>query len=271
MRRGRFTQLLLAAGVLAAGPAGCGTTRMTDTNRAATEMLLISQAVDGAVAKLDFSELAGKTVYLDVLALDGVVDRGYLASSLRQHLLAHGALLSEERNKATYVVEARTGALGTDRHTLLLGTPQVSLPSIMPGVPTSIPEIALAKKSDQKGIAKVAVFAYNRQTGRALWQSGLVETTSSTKDTWLFGAGPFRRGTLHGGTSFAGEELPNLPHPFVPRDHAAEGADPSRVALNKPASWKNADLPAGGPVSALPVSFHAIAGPVAGILIPSGK
>src|SRR5215471_20738167 len=69
---------------------GCGTTRMTDTQRTATEQLLISNAVDQTVSQLDFRILAGKSVYLDPQYLDNVADRGYLVSSLRQQLLACG-------------------------------------------------------------------------------------------------------------------------------------------------------------------------------------
>ncbi|MBX9622337.1 MAG: hypothetical protein K2X82_00830 [Gemmataceae bacterium] len=193
--------------------AGCGTTRMTDTGRAASEMLLISQAVDQAVAKIDFSPLDGQTVFLDASAVDkDVVDRGYLVSVVRQQLLAHGALLQEDRPKAAYVVEVRAGGIGTDRHGLLVGTPSVSLPAIVPGVPgANIPEIALIKKSDQRGVAKLGVFAYNRQTGRALWQSGTVEAVSRAQDTWVFGAGPYSRGTIRKHAELAGEPLPTFP------------------------------------------------------------
>lgn len=192
--------------------AGCGTTKMTDSPRAATEMLLVSQAVDYAVGRIDFSPLAGQPVFLDVAAVEkDVVDRGYLVSLVRQQLLAHGALLQEERGRAVYVVELRAGAVGTDRHSVMVGTPAVTLPSIVPGVPTSIPEIALMKKSDQRGVAKVGVFAYNRLTGRAVWQSGTVEGSSQLKDTWVFGAGPFTRGSIRKRTELAGEPLPELP------------------------------------------------------------
>lgn len=195
---------------------GCGTTRQTDTNRAASEMLLISQAVDLAVAKIDFSPLSGQTVFLDATAVErDVVDRGYLVSVIRQQLLAHGARVQEKREEATYVVEVRSGALGTDRHSLLLGTPAVSLPVAVPGLPSAnIPEIALMKRSDQRGIAKLGVFAYNRVTGLALWQSGTVEASSNAHDTWVFGAGPFSRGTIRKRAELAGEPLPTFPLTF---------------------------------------------------------
>jgi hypothetical protein len=237
-RRGSLVPVTLLLAVT-----GCGTTRMTDTQRAATEMLLVSQAVDTAVAQIDCSALAGKEVYLDTQYLDGTVDKGYVISSLRQHLLAHGARLLEDRKQAKYVVEARSGAVGTDRNSLLFGTPQMSVPAVMVGMPTQIPEIALMKKTDMKGVAKLAVFAYNRQTGEAVWQSGLVDSRSTLKDWWVFGAGPFSSGSIKRRTELAGEELPRLPMPFTPNsggdsDPRAKGkaADVTPATHTEPAT-----------------------------------
>src|SRR5262245_3386840 len=214
MRRSR-TSGLLAGLTIATAMAGCGTTRMTDSTRAATEMLLISQAADNAVAQIDFTPLVGKTVFLDATGIEKeVMDKGYLVSLVRQQLVGAGALIQEEKSRAEYVVDMRIGGLGTDRHSVLVGTPAVQLPSVVPGLPTNVPEIALMKKSDQRGVAKVAVFAYNRITGRALWQSGTVEATSQVKDTWVFGAGPFSRGSIRKRTELAGEPLPTIPNPF---------------------------------------------------------
>lgn len=205
---GRFS----AAALLVIPLIGCGTTRMTDSPRAATEMLLVSQAADNAVGQIDFSPLTNRTVYLDPSALEKeVIDKGYIVSLVRQHLLAAGAMLHDDKTRAEFIVELRVGGLGTDRHSLLVGTPAVSLPSVVPGIPTNIPEIALMKKNDQRGVAKVAVFAYSRITGRALWQSGTVEAVSLAKDTWVFGAGPFSRGTIRHRTELAGEPLPAIP------------------------------------------------------------
>src|SRR5438128_3212800 len=205
-RTWRLIGLILGPGLLLA--MGCGTTRMTDTQRTATEQLLISNAVDQTVSQLDFRILAGKSVYLDPQYLDNVADRGYLVSSLRQQLLACGCSLQDERSKATYVVEARSGSTGTDRHSLLLGVPQMTVPTFVPGQPSQIPEIPLAKKTDQQGVSKIAVFAYNRVTGERLWQSGSIEAISTARDTWVLGAGPFRKGTILHGTEFAGEQIP---------------------------------------------------------------
>jgi hypothetical protein len=64
--------------------------------------------------------------------------------------------------------------------------------------------VPLAKRRDQRGIAKIAVFAYHRETGTPVWQSGIAHQESSANDVWILGAGPFQRGTIHYGTSFAG-------------------------------------------------------------------
>ncbi|QEL13338.1 DUF6655 family protein [Limnoglobus roseus] len=239
-------RLLLLALTLAA--AGCGTTRTTDTTRAATEMLLVSQAVDKAVGQLDFSPLKGKAVYLDVAMIDKeVVDKGYLISSLRQQLLSQGALVMEEKKQAVYVVEVRTGAIGTDRHSLLFGSPALSVPAIVPGVPTSIPEIALYKRTDQKGVAKIAAFAYNRVTGRAVWQSGLVEDVSRQKDRWVLGSGPYSSGSIRRRTELAGEELPTT-FPQLPTfgrgDEPEAPENPPALLPTQAFHWTNGDAPA---------------------------
>lgn len=216
---------------------GCGTTRVTDTQRTATEQLLISQAIDDTMAQVDLKPLAGRTVFLDTQYLDGVTDKSYLISALRQHLLANGAFLQEERSKAQYVVEARAGSVGTDRHTLLVGVPQLSVPVFVPGQPNQIPEIPVAKSNDQKAHAKIAVYAYNRITGRPLMQSGNLQAQVWSKDMWIMGMGPFQRGTIRSHTEFAGEPL-RLPFFSREESDTAEGNDP-RVNITQAATWKD--------------------------------
>ena len=188
--------------------AGCGTTRMSDTARTGTEQLLLSTAIDRAINQMDFKVLAGKEVFFDRQYLKGATDEGYIISTLRQHLLASGAILRENREDATYVVEARSGAVGTNRQEVLLGVPSVSVPNIgLTGVPSAIPEIPFAKTTDQRGVAKLSVYAYNQETGMAVWQSGAFPITTTAKDTWVFGSGPFQQGTIYEGTKFAGKRI----------------------------------------------------------------
>jgi hypothetical protein len=187
----------LAATILSV--AGCGTTRSSDTARTATEQLLISDAVDRAIQSVNFGPLAGQTIYLDDSKLSDAVDKNYIVSTLRQHMLASGCILRDSRSDAEFIVEARAGAVGTDRNDLLFGIPATNVPQILPlqGVPAAIPEVPLAKRRDQRGVAKISMFAYQRQTGLPVWQSGLAIQESSSNDVWLFGAGPFQHGTIY--------------------------------------------------------------------------
>ena len=237
--------------LLLGGAMGCGTTRVTNTQRAATEQLLVSNAIDQAVSQLDFRVLAGKPVFFDGRYLAPGPDQGYLVSTLRQQVLASGCLLQETRASATYVVEARSGGVGTDQSALLIGVPQMNVPSVLPGQPSLIPEIPLAKRTDQKGVAKIAVFAYNRYTGRPVFQSGVVQAKGTSKDTWVLGAGPFRRGTLGEATDIAGAGV------AIPYLSGKEGGGPEVVpvlAVTSPAVWVE---PPDAPLSSVPRAFAA--------------
>lgn len=230
LARLRCGSVLLAAGLLT----GCGTTRSTDTARAATEQMLVTNAIDQCVNRMDFRMLSGQKVFFDQQYLDGVVDKGYLISSLRQHLLACGCLIMEDRTKATYVLEARAGSVGTDRSQLLIGVPQMNMPVSVPGAPSSIPEIPLAKRTDQNGVAKVAVFAYNRLTGERVWQSGMMEAKATSKDVWVFGTGPFQKGSVkNGATTSVGDFLPINPFEATAKDAAPAAG----VGVTQASAW----------------------------------
>jgi hypothetical protein len=189
---------------------GCGTTRWTDTPRTATEQLLLSDAIDRAIDSFDFSALDGKRVYFDSRYLQSIVDERYVIATMRQHLFASGVTLCERVEESDYVVEARSGAIGTDRNETFFGMPSVSLPAALSVVPggAALPEMTVAKNTKQRAVAKLAVVAYHRETGRPVWQSGCAPVHSFAKNTWLMGAGPFQRGTIYEGTTFANEKLP---------------------------------------------------------------
>jgi hypothetical protein len=184
---------------------GCGTTNWSDSKRTATEQLLVSDAIERAVMKVDMRPLAGHRVFLDTTALSEVADKDYLQSTVRQHVLGSGAVLAEKREEAEIVVEARAGAIGTDRSSVLVGMPQMSLQ--IAGNGTSLPEMALLKRSDQRAVAKINLFAYHRTTGQPVWQSGLANVATHSRDRWFMGAGPFQDGRIHDRIEFAGEKI----------------------------------------------------------------
>jgi hypothetical protein len=221
----RLSAICLVIVAAVTGP-GCGTTRWSDTTRTATEQLLISDAVDRAISDFDFSLLAGREVFFDASYLAGVTDERYIVSSLRQHLLASGCILREEKEEAEYVVEARSGGVGTDRSDVLIGVPAVQVP-VVPGtpLPSAIPELPLAKSTNQKAVAKLAVFAYNRRTGRPALQTGVDPVVSTAKNSWFFGAGPFKQGSLYERAPVAGDKFD------IPIIGGREAADDPHVAV----------------------------------------
>jgi hypothetical protein len=247
--RPSFAALLCA--VLVSTAAGCGTTRWSDSKRTATEQLLISDAVERAVMQIDMRPLAGQTVFLDTKILDDVSDGKYLASALKHQLLASGCRVAAAQDAADVVVEARAGAIGTDRNEVLLGLPATSV-SFM-GNGTSIPEIAFFKRTDQRGVADINLFAYERASGRAVWQSGLTRIDSNTRDRWMLGTGPFQDGDIHERMEFAGERV------WLPgrRKEAQEEAEAEALADRTDLRHEKvfaALPPAGSPAAERPVT-----------------
>lgn len=209
---GYLCSLLLCVSVALVG---CGTT----STHTVTEQLLVSDAVDQAISKISFDDLEGETVFLDTQYVKPVKELGfantnYILSSLRQHLLAAGCYIQDSREEANIVVEPRIGALGTEGQVVTFGIPRsnevstaASIFAQTPFVP-AIPEISFGKSDLQSGAAKLAVFAYHRESREPVWQSGTRVAKSYSKSTWFLGAGPVRRGTIHDGVRFAGVKLP---------------------------------------------------------------
>ena len=188
--------------------AGCGSTKQTSTPRTGTEQLLLTNAWDRAIEKVDFRALTGVPVYLDTSNVTAV-DQGWVVSSLRQAMLTQGVLLRQKPEQAQFIVEARVGAYGTDDYNMMIGIPQITMPPTVTGVPTgTVPEMPFIKKSDQRAVAKLAMFAFDRTSGQIVWTSGTQLETSNAKDTYIGGFGPIRRGSIRGGTEVLGVKVP---------------------------------------------------------------
>ncbi|HBE66746.1 MAG TPA: hypothetical protein DDW52_01225 [Planctomycetaceae bacterium] len=193
---------------------GCGATK----SYTATDQLLLSDAVDTTVSKIDFEPLRHHKVYLDVSYLktqrsSNLIESDYVISSIRQQMVSNGVHLVESRETADVVAEARLGALGLDSHTVTYGVPSsnslAAASSVFANAPVVpiIPELSVARHESKNGAVKIAVFAYDRETREPLWQSGIANSTSKARDTWVLGVGPFQRGTIYSRTRFAGDKL----------------------------------------------------------------
>jgi hypothetical protein len=182
----------LAAVVLAAVTAGCATTRKTDTSRTGVEQLLISNAVDQALNKIDFGPLRGETVFIQEKYLEGV-DKSYVVGSLRHRILATGAKLVDKEDDSTVVVEVRSGGIGTDSRDSFVGSPQIAVPF---PIPLQLPEVRLIDTRTQLATAKVAIVAYDTKTRQAIGTGGTSLARSSDINRSVMGVGPFNSGSV---------------------------------------------------------------------------
>lgn len=221
--------------------AGCGSMKTSGTARTGTEQLLLSNAWDTALQKVDFSPLTGVPVYLDTTNASAV-DQGWVVSSIRQALLSQGALLRSKPEEAQWIVEARVGAYGTDAYNWLLGIAQTTVPPTVTGMPSgTIPEMSLIKKSDQRGVAKLALFAYDRASGQMVWQSGTMAAVATAKDVHVLGVGPIQSGSIRGGTEFVGMKLPLPSEPDPTQKTARPPGSLAPLEIREPATSSDRD------------------------------
>jgi len=183
---------------------GCGINK----SRLATEQLVVSDAVDRAVAEIDFGPLSGRKVYFDTKYVENVKlspagNVEYVISSLRQQMVAYDCRLQEKPEQAEFIVEARMGVMANDGHEVTYGIPgsaamtTASVFLTAPVAAPAMPELSLGRRNHQQGTAKIGLFAYDRRTREPVWQSGLAKGASRARDLWLFGLGPFEtRGPL---------------------------------------------------------------------------
>ena len=111
--RHRWCNLLSAvAAALTMAAAGCGTTR----EQQATDQLVISDAVDRNIQRIDFRPLTRRKVYLDTSYLRhvkgaGFVNSEYVTSALRQQIVAAGCQIQDSAQEADIIIEARIARL----------------------------------------------------------------------------------------------------------------------------------------------------------------
>jgi hypothetical protein len=220
-------RLTFILGLLLTAQVGCGTT----AQRGAMDQLLVSDAIDQAVGQIDFSPLQGREVYLDgeyirTVKTHGFVNADYVLSSLRHQILAAGCHLKDRRDDAEIVIEPRVGSLGTDDYNIVYGIPRSEAAAVLGAASSTgfalpvVPELAVGKSEYRQGFAKLNVFAYRASDRSAVWQSGTAKSTTSSRDTWVMGIGPFQKGSIYRDKQLGGfNRLANVwAAPYVPPD-----------------------------------------------------
>jgi len=171
---------------------GCSDTRLTHPRRTATEIYLLSTAVERALKPLSGEMLRGRLVFLDDKFVPSDDDHKYLTATSRAKLLAGGARLTSTRDEAEIIVEVRTPGVGIDHTKFLVGIPGLPIGQLMTaaGIPAgtvSTPELALVRNEKQWGTAGAAYVAYWRDTGEVIASSGPHIGRSYREDWTIFG------------------------------------------------------------------------------------
>lgn len=224
-------QLGLILSLFAAiGATGCTSTKSSHTSRTGTEQLLISNAVDQSLDKVNFTPFAGRRVMVDEKYID-CVDKAYVLGSIRHRLLRQGSLIVTKPEDADVVMELRSGGVGTDASDAYLGMPEIVLPGML-----TLPEVRLLTRSRQIGTAKIGLVAYDPRTQEVLGEGGVSLARSDDNNWFVFGVGPYQNGTLRtevsrGTAMYPGQQIEEVPHqvafrspsPPAPPDSESEG------------------------------------------------
>lgn len=181
--------LLLTAG-LAVTTTGCTNTSTSNTARTAKEQMLLSNAVDQSLDKVDFTPLYGQKVFVDDKYLE-CVDKSYVVGSLRHRVMRAGGALAATADDADVVMEVRSGGVGTDSAEMFLGVPSLPLPAGM-----QTPEVRLTERKSQYGYSKLGLVLFDAKTKNVLGDGGMSMAQSDDNNWFVLGLGPFQDGTL---------------------------------------------------------------------------
>jgi hypothetical protein len=162
------SSVIVMLSILALG--ACTTARQTNPQRAATEQLLISTAADHGADALDLAIPRGSRIFVDASNFDGY-DNKYAIGAIRDHLLKRGYRLAADKGGADTVVEIRAGALSVDEKTTLVGIPSFDIPVPLSSGAIKTPEIALYKRAELLGVAKLAATGYDAKDGSLIASS----------------------------------------------------------------------------------------------------
>ena len=201
---------------------GCTSARQSNTARTAREQLLISNAVDQALAKIDFAAFQGSKVFLDDKYLE-CTDKGYVVGSIRHRLMINGASIAAKAEEADVAMELRSGGVGTDNADSYLGIPAIVLPGML-----TLPEVKLVTRGRQTALAKIGLVAYDTKTQQLLGAGGVSSSQADDSNLYVLGLGPFQSGTAREELMTTTPRRINQPNQPLPSTVAFQIHDDSR-------------------------------------------
>ncbi len=188
LKKGRPLLLILFASLLLPSVIGCATSARITPPRSAWEQILSTEAIDRAMAQIEWPDLRGKTVLVSLGAPDegatSPSDREYLKRNVQVALADRGALVVSELDQAELVLTVLVGAIGLDISGRFFGV----LGTSGGFIPITIPELALFKRTRLEGFAKTEIALIDHKTGGVIHRSGPVQgsTHRVTNTYFLF-------------------------------------------------------------------------------------
>lgn len=209
---------------------GCTSTKQSNTARTAREQLLVSNAIDQSLSKVDFTPFRGARVFVDEKYLD-CTDKGYLVGSVRHRAMANGAVVVSKIEDADVVLELRSGGVGTDMADSFLGMPEIVLPGML-----TIPEVRLVNKTRQSAMAKIGLVAYDPKNHAVLGEGGVSSSLSEDNNWYVMGIGPWQDGSVRDEIRHSVPIRPNQPYQPLPvsvafQEPALQPAAPGKLQL----------------------------------------
>jgi hypothetical protein len=114
-------------------------------------------------------QVEGENVFLSGAYYESY-DSAYVLGAIRAVLSENGAHLVADSADADIIVEARSGALGIDSSSSLLGVP--SIPIVIPAAGSiKVPDLALYKSEKADSIGKLAMLAYEAESGEPVFST----------------------------------------------------------------------------------------------------
>jgi hypothetical protein len=208
--RTRLLLILLSSAGFLSLHLGCSTIRVTDPMETADQEFLESEATRIAINQIATDQLRDRTVFVDPTFLSIVQENTpplsfkqtpqpylFLLAELRAKLLLSGARLTDKKEDAEIIVEARTGGISVNHQELLVGLASITIPTEgVASIPITTPELAILKSTKQYGYASVAFVAYWRDTGEIAASSGPFVGKTAREDYWILGFGPNTVGNI---------------------------------------------------------------------------
>lgn len=185
LNRSAASRLLVLCATLCAllhVASGCAFSTRVQTPRSSWEQILATTAIDRALKQVEWPDVDGKSVFVEVGPPGDVIDDLYLRRSIELSLTGRGAQIARNAEDAQYALSCLVGAIGLDisgRFMGLMGS-QGGL------IPFTIPELALYKNTLHTGFAKTEIYLVDLATNKVVHHSGPVEGAAYRRSKTFF-------------------------------------------------------------------------------------